>query len=208
MLPFQFLLGLHVLGGSVALLVGPVPMLTRKGGRTHRKAGLVFCVAMGCSALSAFALALIVHSTLLLTIATLTAFLIFCGMRAIAFRRGGRPGWGDTTACLSTAGFGLWLLWRSTSVPDVTGLFFGVGSLVLAGRLLQLQQASRPDWLLAHIAGMGGAYVATVTAFLVVNVDFLPKPITFIVPTLIGTLLITWASIRHTMRANALLIAG
>ena len=185
------------------LLVGPVPMLARKGGRLHRRAGLVFCTVMGGSALSAFVLAVIVNSTLLLTIAALTVFLIFCGMRAASFRRGQRPRRTDALACLSMAGFGFWLLWHSTSAPDVTGLFFGVGSLVVAGRQWQLQQAVHPDWLLAHIAGMGGAYVATVTAFLVVNVDFLPKPVTFIVPTVIGTLLVTWASIRDPAHAAA-----
>ncbi len=197
MTAFGLLLGLHVVGGSAALLAGPVPMLARKGGRLHRRAGFVFCTAMGCSAVSAFVLALVVHSTLLLTIAALTAFLIFSGMRAASFRRGTRPWRMDGMSCLLLAGFGIWLSWRSTSALDVTGLFFGVGSLILAARQWYLQRASGPDWLLAHIAGMGGAYVATATAFVVVNVGFLPKPVTFIVPTIIGTLLITWASMRH-----------
>ncbi len=204
----ELLLGLHVLGGSVALLVGPVPMLVRKGGVLHRKAGLVFSGAMGCGAASAFVLALVVHSTLLLTIAVLTAFLIFTGLRAASFRRGTRPRTMDGMSCLLMTGFGIWLLWRSVSVPDVTGLFFGVGGLVLAGRQWHLQRAPHPDWLLAHIAGMGGAYVATVTAFLVVNIGFLPKPVTFIVPTIIGTLLITWASIRHALRTGTRMSIG
>ena len=208
MTAIELLLGLHVLGGSIALLVGPVPMLARKGGVLHRRAGLVFSGAMGCSAASAFLLALIVHSTLLLTIAVLTAFLIFTGLRAASFRRGRRPRILDGMSCLLMTGFGFWLLWRSASVPDVTGLFFGVGGLVLAGRQWRLQRVSRPDWLLAHIAGMGGAYVATVTAFLVVNIGFLPKPVTFIVPTIIGTLLITWTSIRHASRTEARMSTG
>ncbi len=205
---FELLLALHVLGGSIALLAGPAPMLARKGGRLHRRAGLVFCIAMGASAVSAFVLALIVHSTLLLTIAVLTAFLIVSGLRAIAFRRGARPRVADDLTCLLLVAFGLWLLWRSTSVPDITGLFFGVGSLILAARQWQLQHAARPDWLLAHIAGLGGAYTATVTAFLVVNVAFLPRPVTFIVPTVIGTVLITWASIRYAVRSDTQLSVG
>ncbi len=205
---FEPLLGLHVLGGSVALLAGPVPMLAGKGGRLHRRAGLVFCIAMGASAVSAFVLALIVHSTLLLTIAVLTAFLIVSGLRAAAFRRGARPRAADDLTCLLLAAFGLWLLWRSTGTPDITGLFFGVGSLILAARQYHLQHTQRPDWLLAHIAGMGGAYTATVTAFLVVNIAFLPKPVTFIVPTIIGTVLITWASIRYAARSGAQLSIG
>ncbi len=200
MLAFQVLLGLHVFGGGLALIVGIVPMLARKGGRLHRRAGLVFCGAMGCSAVSAFVLALIVHSDLLLTIAVLTTFLIMSGMRAAAFHRIARPGRIDGISCLLLAGFGVWLLWRSTSALDVTGLFFGAGSLILASRQWQLLHASHPDWLLVHIAGMGGAYVATITAFLVVNLTFLPKPVTFIVPTIIGTAMIIWASVRHTRR--------
>ena len=208
MTAFAPLLWLHVAGGSVALLIGPVPMLARKGGHLHRRAGLVFCTAMGCSAASAFVLALAVHSNLLLTIAVLTAFLILSGVRAAAFRRGKHPVWLDEVSCLLLAGFGVWLLWRSTVPQDVTGLFFGAGSLILAARQWQQQRAARPDWLLAHIAGMGGAYVATVTAFLVVNVAFLPKPVTFIVPTIIGTLLITWASIRHATRTDTRMSIG
>lgn len=44
---------------------------------------------------------------------------------------------------------------------------------------------------------MGGAYIATVSAFLVVNVSFIPQPILFIGPTLPGTPLIVWAGIRN-----------
>ncbi len=60
----------------------------------------------------------------------------------------------------------------------------------------------RPDWSLAHIAGMGGAYTATVTAFLVVNIGFLSKPVIFIAPSLIGTALIAWMSVRDTSRTH------
>lgn len=197
---FHVLLALHVLGGSVALLVGPVPMLTRKGGLLHRKAGLVFAVAMGLGSVSAFVLALFVHNKLLLTIAVLTSFLIFTGVRAAWFRHGLRPSWNDGAACLLLICFGAWLLWRSAMPLDATGLFFGSGSLVLAVRQWQLLRAARPNWLLAHIAGMGGAYVATATAFLVVNLSFLPEPIVFIVPTVIGTMMIIWAVKRHATR--------
>ncbi len=197
---FQVLLGIHVAGGGVALLTGPVSMLTRKGSPLHRRAGQVFASALGLASVSAFVLAVLVRDRLLLTIAVLTGFLIVSGVRAARFRRGARPGWMDDTACLLLGCFGAWLLWRSASPADATGLFFGAGGLVLAARQWLLLHAARPDWLLAHIAGMGGAYVATATAFMVVNLGFLPKPVVFIVPTVIGTALITWASVRHARR--------
>ena len=200
MAAFDVLLALHVIGGSVALMTGPAPMLSRKGGPLHRQTGFVFAAAMGLASVSAFALALVVSNRLLLAIAVLTAFLIISGLQAARFRHGVRPGRADEALALLLACFGMWLLWGSASPADATGLFFGAGSLVLAARQWLLLRADRPDWLLAHIAGMGGAYTATVTAFLVVNLGFLPKPVIFIVPTVAGTAMITWASIRHAAR--------
>lgn len=40
------LLFLHIAGGAVAIVSGFVALVTRKGGQTHRVAGLVFCVSM------------------------------------------------------------------------------------------------------------------------------------------------------------------
>ena len=47
---------------------------------------------------------------------------------------------------------------------------------------------------------MAGAYIATVTAFLVVNVTFLPKAVVFIGPTLLGTSIAIWAAVRYRRR--------
>src|SRR3954454_2161182 len=45
----------------------------------------------------------------------------------------------------------------------------------------------RPEgWLRAHIGGMGGSYIALVTALLVVNVDQ-TLPIVWFLPTIVGT---------------------
>ena len=50
-------------------------------------------------------------------------------------------------------------------------------------------------WLQEHIAGMGGSYVALVTALLVVNVK--PAPLyVWLIPTIIGTPLIAAAIFR------------
>lgn len=57
-------------------------------------------------------------------------------------------------------------------------------------------------WLLWHIRGQGGSYIAMVTAVLVVNWRILTgnpglnSPWAWTLPTLIGTPLVTWASIQ------------
>src|SRR4051812_24114955 len=50
----------------------------------------------------------------------------------------------------------------------------------------------RPEgWLRAHIGGMGGSYIALVTALLVVNAGQ-TLPIVWFVPTIVGTPIIVW----------------
>ena len=68
-------------------------------------------------------------------------------------------------------------------------LFFGAGGSILALReMWQLTGRIQPGaWIVRHAIGMSAAYIATVSAFAVVTLTFLPKPVAFIAPTLIGT---------------------
>ena len=201
---FNSLLVLHVAGGATALLSGPVPMMARKGGPLHRRAGRVYAAAMMLTAVSAFALAIATASELLLVIAVSTFFLVFSGVRAIGFRRGGRPGRTDDIVCSLALAFSGWLLWRGIGDGQVTSLFFGLGGIALAGRQLWRLHGLATDWLEVHLTAMGGAYIATVTAFLVVNITFLPLAVVFIAPTLLGSPLIAWAVVRHQRNSFSL----
>ena len=194
---FGLLLAFHIAGATVALLSGPIPMLSRKGGKLHRRAGDVLATAMMLAAIAGFGLALLHWNVLLLGIAVLTFFLVVSGVRAIAFRRGARPARFDDALCVLTMAFCTWLLWFGSRSSDISSLFFGVGGWGLALRQWRLLRALRTDWLSVHLVSMGGAYIATVSAFLVVNVSFIPQPILFIGPTLPGTPLIVWAGIRN-----------
>src|SRR5918992_1094139 len=49
----------------------------------------------------------------------------------------------------------------------------------------------RRGWLRLHIAGMGGSYIALVTALLVVNLGE-ALPIVWFVPTIVGTPILVW----------------
>jgi len=42
----RFMLGIHILAGTIALLVAPIALLTVKGGPTHRRWGKVYFWAM------------------------------------------------------------------------------------------------------------------------------------------------------------------
>src|SRR5437867_9340159 len=57
-------------------------------------------------------------------------------------------------------------------------------------RRVRWAAADRNAWWFAHMAGMLGSYVATVSAFSVVNFTFLPIAVRWLWPTVIGTPLI------------------
>ena len=77
-----------------------------------------------------------------------------------------------------------------------------VGSYALA--LVGYVAAKRRwrGWLIAHVSGQGGSYIAMVTALLVVNWQTLTgtrgisSPWAWTLPTLVGTPLVTWINIQ------------
>jgi uncharacterized membrane protein len=204
---FNILLATHVAGGSISLLSGPVALASRKGGMLHRRGGLVFAWAMALTAAAAVPLSLITNDVLLLVIAVLTGFLVYRGVVGIRRRRRPRPStWQDAIVpalclvfCAGLLAYSLPLAGRPSFI---TGQFFGAGGTVLALRELRALRDPATNWLRSHIAGMMGAYIATVTAFLVVNLTFLPQAVVFIVPTLIGSPMIVWMTIKHTGKAR------
>lgn len=70
-----------------------------------------------------------------------------------------------------------------------------VGAFSYGFALLGYLAAKRrwKGWLRAHVAGQGGSYIAMVTALFVVNTGG-ASPLPWVVPTLIGTPIISWVS--------------
>ncbi len=198
MLAFHALLMAHVGGGAIALISGPVPMLSQKGSQLHRHAGLVYASAMAITALSAFALAFVLHSVRFMGLAVLTSFMLFNGLRAISFRRNHKQSKADDIACIVAGFFGAWLLWHGIVSRDAVSFFFGVGGAIIAWRQWRRLRNPPADWLRAHLTSMGASYVATVTAFLAVNLTFLPPALVFILPALVSIPPLRLAASRYS----------
>jgi hypothetical protein len=111
-------------------------------------------------------------------------------------RRGHRPGaasayhWTMLVVCLSAGGLalvrwdGLWWF-----VP-LAGFSY---ALALRGHLAERRRS--PGWRRDHITGVGGSYIALLTALLVVSAD--GAIVTWLLPSLIGV------PILHIVRARA-----
>jgi len=202
----------HIAAGSIALFVAPGAMLTVKGGRWHRRWGRVYVWAMGVVAVTALALAAVRPNLFLALIAVFSFYLAFIGQRTIARRRlpigrrVTRLDWGGVmVAGAGAVGLLLYaLLPRGGGRPGLwpVALIFGLLGLLLAGRELRSfrRPAAEPQaWRYRHMGDMLGAYIATVSAFSVVNFTFLPPIVRWLWPTAVGVpLIVLW--IRYYRR--------
>lgn len=218
---------LHIAAGFTALVVAPGAMIARKGGQWHRRWGWVYAGAMAIVAATAVGLATIRPNPLLLLLAVFSFYLAFSGVRVLRRRR--RPGtrgavagegragvldWGAAGLALAS-GMALLTLavWPRAAERGVSGvapvpLVLGALAVALAAR--EIRSLRRPPadpraWWYQHMGRMLGAYIATVSAFPVVNLTALPPAARFLWPTVIGTPLIAlWTrSYRRRFAASA-----
>ena len=78
---------LHVIAGTIALIVAPIAMLTVKGGRTHRRWGKVYFWAMAGIALTAVVLAIRRPVVFLGLLAVFSFYSAFSGYRVLYRKR-------------------------------------------------------------------------------------------------------------------------
>jgi uncharacterized membrane protein len=171
----------HVVLGCVALLVGPLAMATRKGGRWHINWGRIYYQVMMAVMASAIILSITRRFVFFLVAVTVLSFYsTFTGVRCLKQK-------GKHAANVR----GTWLDWFTTGAVALAGLgtiayglfFPGVGSTMktlalIFGVLITWNAAEdivryvRPSkdpqwWLYYHISRMMGSYIAAVTAFAV-----------------------------------------
>jgi len=194
---------IHISAGMLALGLAPVAMLTVKGGQAHRRWGKIYFWAMAVVASTAVILALWRPQIFLALLAVFSFYMAFTGYRALSRKRpnqGQGPAAIDWAAALVTFAVSAALVvlglirpgpsWQRLGVVPVV---FGVLGMILAGldiRKFVRPPADRNAWWFAHMAGMLGSYIATVSAFSVVNFTFLPIAVRWLWPTVIGTPLI------------------
>jgi hypothetical protein len=207
------LLWAHVAAGTLALGLAPAAMLTAKGGPAHRRWGKIYFWAMAVVAATALALSLWRPQLFLTLLAIFSFYMAFTGYRAL-FRKRPTEGQGPTAvdwaAALSTlaasavmAGLGLVRPSPSWERMGIVPVVFGALGVVLAG--LDLARFGRPSpdrhrWWFDHMRGMLGSYIATVSAFSVVNFTFLPPTVRWLWPTVIGIPLVTLWITMYTVR--------
>lgn len=210
---------IHIAAGTIALFVAPAAMVTVKGGRAHRRWGTIYFWAMATVAVTALALAAWRPNHFLLLVAVFSFYLAFSGFRALSRKRSSGPDLLDWTATLITliasaglAVFGLVQpgpVWRRLGMVAV--VFGAIGAIVAGRDVWHFVRPStdRNAWWFEHMIGMLASYIATVSAFSVVNFTFLPLGVRWLWPTLIGTpLIVVWVSYYRGRFRSRLQSAG
>lgn len=208
--PAPFLVNAHIAAGAISLGAAAIAVAAPKGRRAHRLAGRLFVLAMTVVFASAVMLSLRTNDLFLLTVGIFSYYMVLSGYRALylkqptqsadlRFRIGALDkGAAQFTliACSGLAAYGA-VYWYTDLAP-VLMVLGSIGALMALLDLRRFKSASvEPTrWFFTHMIRMLGGTIASVTAFMVTNMDMLPPLARWLGPTVIGTVAITiWVSV-------------
>jgi len=199
-----FLLVLHVASGFTALGFGLIAICSKPGQGVHLLTGRVFYWSMLLIAFSAVVLSAFRLNVFLLLIAFFALYNNVSGYRSIR-NKSLRPAAFDWTITAIGLITGIVMVSTMNVVLLVFGgisLSLAIGDCIAYTKILKGKEAPRFAWLVKHIGMMTGAYIATFTAFVVVNIDFVqPAWIPWLAPTAAGVPLLIY---RQRKYANGL----
>ncbi|MFZ1525639.1 MAG: S41 family peptidase [Saprospiraceae bacterium] len=206
---FRILILAHAALGGVSLLAGFVAGVTQKGSKPHIISGRVFYYILGSSILLSLMAANMPdhYNPFLFSIGVFSSYFIIIGKRAIQYKS---PGHSFSVDKLIHIIMMVTCILMVTVPHVVSGSFhivagvFGLMGLIFAIRnLYQLRNLDfvKKQWLKMHIGNMSGGFIASVTAFIVVN-NFLPGVFSWFVPGIIGGIFIFYALRKIDKKSN------
>lgn len=185
---YKILLYTHIISGGIALMCGSIAMLTQKGQKTHRASGKIFFYSMLLVCFTAIGIAIFKNLSFLLMVGIFALFQNYFGFRAIKNKQLSYNVIDMVvliTACINS----IFMLISLKTVLMVFGListFLCIGQIKIYVATLKKTEIPKLLWLRQHIGMMMGSYIATLTAFLVVNVkNVQPGWLIWLTPTAI-----------------------
>lgn len=208
---FKILLFVHIVGGSLSLLSGAYILLTRKGGKKHSRLGNVYFICMLTASLVALPMSYIHPNYFLFIIGVFTSYMLISGKRYQTKKTVAHVtavDWILTLVMLVFGllfvGFGAFNMYKSNYFGIVFLVFGSIGLLFVYQDKLNFTGKSPIEnyGLTTHLQRMTGSYIASATAFLVVNNNILPSIIAWLLPTiLLVPLIVSWTK-KYKVAAN------
>jgi uncharacterized membrane protein len=194
--PYSLILALHIAGGTSALLSGPFTLLTRWQSRSHKIASWVHFIAMTATCVSGFAMSLILEIPFLAVIAIFSYYSTFTGFRSFTAKVM-KPTIGDGIAIILGIPAAFYMFSTGETILAVFGSFFALGLIVDTSWILLRKPMNEVEHRVHFVNRFGGSYIATITAFLVVNYSHIePMWIWWLAPSAIGSPLLGYLVFR------------
>jgi uncharacterized membrane protein len=194
---FSAFLVIHVASGAAALLAGLVSMASAKGKRLHRVAGKIFFWAMVGVFVSSVYMSLFKSNWFLLCVGFFSFYLTSSGYLALKVKSDAGAlkfqkiytavYWSGLLAGTIMLGIAAALFYNLSmfgTVPATFGLI-SISLSILDYRILSAKVDRKNSWVNNHALRMGGAFTATITAFIVVNIQIEQQWVLWLLPTAI-----------------------
>ncbi len=193
----------HVGLGSLAFVIGGIPLVAKKGSPLHQQTGKIFYYSMVVSvALSLVVSLLPGHvSPTMFHIAVLSLYFLLGGKRSVLFKQPEHHYTVDKVLALTVILTSVAVMTYSVIVEGrvhplrtvfgTIGIVFGVLDLWL----FQAPQQARKKWLFLHLSKMLGGYTAAVTAFFVAQ-NILFGYFNWFAPTVVGVSYIVYWTVK------------
>ncbi len=199
----------HIIAGAAILIFGTYALATKPGGKSHRVVGKIFFWSMVWIFLSTiYMVSAIRFNLFLLIIGIFSFYLSFSAYRVLYRKKKERVHWVDWMGAILTVlagivmmGLAIWV-WQKQGLGSAVYLcaIFGFFTVQAAWRDIRVFRTGSLDnpmwWLYQHMSGMGGAYIAGITAFLVqASARWFPawdgQWIVWVIPGVLGGILLS-----------------
>lgn len=195
---FLVALILHIISGSLGLISGTVAMLVKKAGKLHKRAGRVFFYAMLGVFVSSIYMSIVKDNVFLLLVGFFSLYLVSTGYRILYLKKLGlQPiapkaidwliGLTGMVAGTCMLAYAVFLFYHKSQFGIV---IFSFGCLAFwlgfkDMRKFWVRPTEKTHWINSHGMRMAGAYTATITAFVVVNIQIQQQWILWLLPALV-----------------------
>lgn len=189
---------IHAFFGTIALLSGLGSMLFQKGSKNHKKSGKMFSISMIISSVLSLPIALMPNheNMFLFLIGIFTIYLVLSGNRILLFKNKNKANFTDKliSGSLFFSAFLMLIFGILHIIQNQNGgvlfLFFGTIAVVMSIRDFKFfTNIDKTKILPFHIGKITGAYIASVTAFLVAGIRA-EGILYWVLPTIIGSFVI------------------
>ncbi len=210
----KIFLAIHIAAGAGSFVLAPIALITAKGGKQHRRWGMVYLWCMGVVAATALPMALYRPVLFLALVAIFSFYAAFSGYRVLKLKdlaRGGSARPIDWIAAGITffSSLALALLGafkphavQNMGIPSIVFGIIGMRLALVEVRKFLNKPTDKMFWWYTHLGNFIGSYVAAWTAFSAVTLSRVLHNATIFIwlwPTAIGVpaILITVAYYRR-----------